>query len=424
MQTGSGASQRCAFTGVALSAIAAWMTIGGGGLSSPVLAKAPPAAEHAAPSPASTTKAWRQASVLVLSIDGPLDSSMIATRAATRIREARGAGVEVIVLELNARSWRVDVLHELARVIRPDDLAPHPDVPGGGSSKPSRGTTSFVLLSSVDDRVGSGPAAIGVVADAAYLTPKTRIVHTPADALAPAGAPGADAELAERELRGWMWSSLQDRTGDALATVLLPKPSTTLWLSHEGDATSLLTAPPTGSSAAPIATPETGLTLDAAQAAKLGIISGSARNAQEVLSRHGIRARSLTRESMRSGLSAAREELVGGSREIDEARRKAGGLLDPVVRMRGPENVSKQNAAGTAALELIDRAMARIESLEALTRAYPELLTSAPPGVTDVAQTPQSLEQAWRNFFQLRRTDVQRQRDRALTMTERSPTKP
>lgn len=379
-------------------------------------APAPGGAERgpeSAPAPRAAKTATR---VLHLTITGDLDAQRTVREVREHMEQARVDGAHLVVIELAGRGWRADVLHGLAEVLAPAGrtyrlvcLLRGERVEGG--PRGGRGERAERV-------VGTGHAALGLVADACYLEPGVAIAFAPGDERAAVPVEGVDPGAAEQAFRGVVWTRLQERERDVLLGAIAPRPTGNLWAVERDGRWRLVSEPPVGSGIAVVSavkadpsapTPVPGAPTRIAPdiAERIGLIDGVADGLPRVLSIERIGARTLTRRSVEAGVASVARRLDDDLRAIDRARQQARVEIDGVYTLRPPDGLPRQRKVGRAQTPILEHAAAMLEDLERLVTEYPELQREPPPGVTSVGQTPGTLQAAWRTAFQTRRNDLE-----------------
>lgn len=356
---------------------------------------------------------WKSRIVACVVISGDLDSAKMAQDVNAAASQARAGGAEVLVAEFTGRKWRLDVLVDVVRALKPE-----------GESTPLLVFLNAEGPGNADRAVGTGAAVVGLVGDACYLSARGKIAFCAADDLSDLAPEGFDREGGERELRGLAWTSVQARGGDALLTMLVPRPAAALYAQRGADGGwKLLTEPPAaGDSTTLVRAGVSGaeaFAIESGMAEGVGLVAGTARSVSELLSKQMIRPRKMQRFEVISGLSAARKKFDEGVASVDDVRRKAKGAIDAVYSSRAADMLSKQRRVGQEHLAPLAQAAKDLVQMEKLVQEYPELLRGVPPGTTEVGQDARSVGQAWRSFFQSRRNDLETLHARASTLVEK-----
>ena len=365
--------------------------------------------------------------ILHITLSGDLDCARLATDFAQLLSESRDAAASattptsptpVLVLELSGRRWRPDVVLAIARSIR----NPQPPI------------KSIVYLNSPAAPIGTGHAALGLVADACFIAPRTHIAFEPGDDLSATLPDALDAELVTRELRALAWSSLQDRRADPLLTTLIPRPTARLFAvktpAEPGTVPAapvlrLTTTPPTSGDYITLFQPpaddatQPHLDINTDTLTRTHFAGGIARSLAEILSKQTIRSSRTTYKSLSSGLADARASLARTIREIDDARRQSAAAIDEVYRLRSAGAPGRQRRVADDQSPIIAEARKRLQAAEQLTTDYPELLHEPAPGATTIVQTRQTRQKSWRDLFQSRRADLEKLTARAQTLSEK-----
>lgn len=368
-----------------------------------------------------------------LKLTGDLDHMKLARQFGDELAAFKRDGVELFVLELNGDRWRADVVSEMIRTAST----------GGIGSRSGAGGAMGVpwivwLCDPVDNRVGTGQAALAAVADRCYLGPKTEIVFEPgndARSLAPPGTPtqpGVNWDQIDQDLQAAVWARLQSRSCDMLLASVLPTPRQPLWIigvsggGAGGPSLKLVAAEPgtAGGTRAPaLVWPAPGgesgamrLRMEASAAVGLGLAAGQAKELGQILAARRIAPRPVIRHELQSGLAGARERLDRDLSAIDAARERLDKSLDEAERLRGHDATKRRSQAGADAVALADEASRKLLAAEALTGEYPELLRGPPPGQTSIGLTDARLGFAWNTAFQTRREALTELRNRAARL--------
>lgn len=387
--------------------------------------------------PPPTETAASKCKVLHLKIVGDLDNARLAKEFAGAASDLRADDVDLVVLEIGANRWRADVLAEMARSARDAGLVP----PAGGNAGTVHRVRWIVWLNDPDDqRVGSGPLGLGVLAERCYTGSKVEVIHEPGEdvrELAPP-PPAVDWDQIDQDLRAAVWSRLSQRGCDLLVAAAVPTPRQVLWVTEgatedrvgprlkvvdreppggsDGEGAErprpLVMRPPGGDAGA------LRLRMSPQVLAGLGLVCGQARELGQILAAEHIVARTVSRKSIVSGLADARRRMQDGLAAIDAAREKLDHSLDEAERARGQDAARKRSRAGSSGVGLADDAMRRLLDVEALTGEYPELMRVMPPGQTTVGTTELRLSQAWVAAFQTRRQALTDLRNRAVRLAE------
>lgn len=351
--------------------------------------------------------AWSHLAVAHVRILGDLDSAHLLAASQASLAKARDDGAEAIVLELNARRWRTDILLGLARALRPEGW---------------QGRTVVLIAPSLDHTSPLALASLGLTADACFLAPRAKFIHDPADELAAFLPEDTDPDSLERDLRGLAWTSLQSRSGDALLTTLVPRPTAALFLATSGGEVRLATEPPHNTSHEPLIRPASSnqkQSLDAQTSQRIGLITGQARSTSECLSKCLIRPRKTLRFEIVSQLALQRERFSRELADIDQAKRRAKGAIDAVYSLKALDQVARQRRVGSEQLFPLKAALDRLEATERIAIDYPELLREVPPGTTEIGQDTRAISFAWKSYFQFRRNDLAALLDKAATLSEK-----
>lgn len=368
--------------------------------------------------------------VMHLRLLGDLDNGQLVADFADAAASLRADGVDLLVLELDGDAWRPDVLAGMFDVVRAARLG------SGVNGDREPGLPWVVWLNDpTDRRIGTAAAALGVLADACYLGPRTEIVFEPDDDVRRLAPPAPEVNWAqvEQDLQAAVWGRLKERGGDLLLAAALPLPRQPLWLARvaPGDESAspplrIHAAEPTGDTVGPVLTlctpkPASGglrLLLRGDAAAGLGLSAGEAREIGQLLVLRQVIARPLVRKTIESGLAPARERLARDIKAIDAAREQIDRLLDAAERARGVDADRQRRRAGNECIRLADEAARCLMACEKLTETYPELLRGVPPGQTAVGLSELRLGMAWTSLFQTRRQAITDLRARAARLLE------
>lgn len=375
---------------------------------SAILAADPPRAD--APPPATD-----KLRILHLKLRGDLDCTRLTSDLQSTIRKAREDSAEVLLLELDGNRWRADVLLGMAQSL----------------SAPSRpGMKLWVLLAdSIDNRIGSGQAALGLLADRCYLHPKAQILFDPGDDLRELAPDDTGFEQIDHDLQGLLWAAARERGRDGLVAALLPTPRQQVWALRgvegsfdrltgrmpESEAPSLaLSSPATESTQGDTFQ----LRLSAEAAVGIGIAAGQAKDLGQLFALERIAPRALIRRELVSALPEARKTLGDRWAQVDIVRRRIDKSLDEAERLRGHDAPRRKLITGRDSLAPLVEASARLSQIETLLTDYPELLRAAPPGTTSIELTPQRLSRAWFESLQDRRDNLADLKARAERLAE------
>lgn len=354
--------------------------------------------------------------VLHLKLKGDMDCSKVVADLREAMGRAAGEGVEVVVLEVCGDSWRGDVLLEAMDLVRGD-----------------RPRVVAWLNDPSDGRVGSGQAALGLMAAVCYAGPKTEVVFEGVNDLRASGPVGTDWEQVGRDVQARLWGGLRDRGREPLLAALLPRPAQPIW--------AVFDRPPAEAGARlervtmiePSITEtlrsralavgaggrdEVRLKIEAGHVCALGIAGGVAKDVGQILSAEHIVPTPLTRAEVVSGYPDARGKVERTLAAVDSARERVDKSLDEAEKLKGMDAARRRGKAGRAGVTMTDEALARLLDAEKLTQEYPELLRVAPPGATNVELTPFRLSAAWFAAFQARRESLAELRARAVRLAE------
>lgn len=347
---------------------------------------------------------------------GDLDAMKLAEQTARALEVARSEKNPTVVLELDGKRWRSDVVLAMARACKHD-----------------RGSSQLIvyLANETGSReIGTGQMSLALLADACYMSPKVKLTFSPGDDLRALMPEESNHEQIARDLRAMAWTGLQERGGDPLLLTLAPRPSSALMLARvgEGDnaAWKLSPTPIAGAEMTTIARADhaqepASASMTTETALRTGLCKGVAANLNEIVSRQGLKVGRTRRETITSGLGGARQSLEQGLREIDEVRRRSEAAIDAVYRLKSNDVLVRQRRTGEEQRPMLEAAQARLMAIELLTQEYPELLTRPPPSATIVGQTASTTTKAWREAFNTRRSDLSKLLDRARTLIEKDP---
>ncbi len=355
--------------------------------------------------------------VLHLKLRGELDCIKVVGELERALDRARADGVDVAVLEIGGDQWRADVLLGAMKLL-----------------KTERPKVVAWLNDPSDHRVGTGQAALALMASRCYLAPKTEVVFDGSEALR-AGAPAlTEWEQIDRDIQALLWGSLKERGRELLMAAMLPAPSQPLWAMFDRSPTSgpgaklqklMMTEPSSAESTRCIAitsgSADRGsirVKIDTELALALKLADGSTREVGQLLAAERLSPQPLIRAEVVSGFPDARERLVRSLAAVDAAIERLDKTLDESEKLKGSDVVRRKRQAVPTSVPLADEAMKCLLDAEKLTVEYPELLRSPPPGATVVELTPHRLSAAWFYAFQDRRESVTELRARAARLSE------
>ena len=403
-----------------LPRLIAFITLFGLAWSTSGAAVAPPAVSPPGgpPTREGTETPPRSCKVLHLHVRGDLDSLRLAQDFAEALATARADGVEVVVLELSGDRWRADVVHAMARALRDSEST---GTPGKVASR----RVLTLLDDETDRRVGFGQTALGLLADACAMTPRTTAGFAARDDLRPTASPETDWERVDRELQGFVYLGAKDRRADVLLSALLPRPTGPLWAAPQADAALpwrlAVNRPET--TAASLIVPATAedrapdVTLDAATALRLGVATCEAKDAGQLLASQGMRARPIIRKELVSGMGEAREKITRLVEQLVDGLRSVEIDIAQAKKLRGQDATKLKREAGDRSARAIAEAERRLLDAEVVMTDYPELLSGLPPGRTPVGQDPEKHPMLWRWRFQDLRDEIDRQRAEAEALS-------
>lgn len=338
--------------------------------------------------------------VLWLTVEDDLDSVQLAADVERAISRT---DAEAVVVRLECRRWRRDVVWRIGRAVHDCHTPVHVILDGGP-----------------DKSIGLGGLLVGLCADSVELDPAHVIRHDPGDDLAETAPPDVDHEKVERELEGMLWSSLRARAIDtnlAAALVNLDRP---VWCLDFDGLKSLAFEPPAdGVRLIDVRADGTGrCTIPGALANQLGLTSGKGSVAAALDEAGPWRE---VRRSLASGLNSARTRLTRGleniERDIREVDRRLDRIAHPIDDRVVPAAAYREG--GQWALARIAEAASRIDQLERLFADYPELLNLPSPRGTSVGRTPARNHEDWRYLIIDWKRDLQRLTERAEVYASR-----
>lgn len=353
--------------------------------------------------------------IVHIKLRGDLDCTRLTSDLQSTLRKAREDSAEVLLLELDGNRWRGDVLLGMAQSL---------------SSTSREGMKLWVLLAdALDNRIGSGQAALGLLADRCYLHPKAQILFDPGDDLRELAPDGTGFEQIDHDLQGLLWAAARERGRDGLLAALLPTPRQQVWALRgaEGPFDRLTgSTPESDASALALSSPATEspqgdafqLRLSTEAAVGIGIASAQARDLGHVFALERVAPRPLIRRELVSALPEARKTLADRWSQVDAVRRRIDKALDEAERLRGHDSPRRKLIAGRESLAPLVEASARLSQIETLLTDYPELLRAAPPGTTSIELTPQRLSRAWFESLQDRRDNLADLKARAERLAE------
>ncbi|MCC6322435.1 MAG: hypothetical protein IT438_13480 [Phycisphaerales bacterium] len=356
--------------------------------------------------------------VLHLRLKGDLDCMKLVDDLAAATGEARKSGVEVIVLEMSGERWRGDVVSGMMPLFKGAEVL-----------------TIAWLNDPPDGRVGSGQAALALLADRCYIGPKTEVVFEPGHDLRAQAPPTTNWEQVEQDVQAALWGRLGsvERPRDTLLAAALPTPRQPLWAILDRSPglsgarlERLVAESPSAAEAGRFVSLTSGSTergelrlrVEPAMAVSIGIAESSARELGQILAAERLTPAPLTRAELESGLAKARQELVKDLAAFDRAAERMDKALDDAEKQRGVDAARRKRKVGKESLPLGDEAAKSLEAVEALVANYPELLRSAPPGVSTVELTAVRLSAAWHDAVQDRKDRLVELRARATRLAE------
>lgn len=352
--------------------------------------------------------------LLHIELNGDLDSARMARDLDAELARAREKGAEMILLEVDGRTARPDVLRDIGRVLLAEPRLP-----------------LLVYLNPDGQPIGLGQAWLALLADSgcAFADPSARFELRAGDDCANLAPADLEPASVDEDLRTLAAASLARRGGPILLTTLCPRPTLPLWTvsTGEGDGgLKIVTEEPSASEVGrPLASPDprqTGayranFTCDVAR--RIGLIHAAARGPGDALAQRHVNVWKTDRVRIVSGLVETRRSAERAFKSIDADRAAAKAALDATrdkLRSKNPTLIEQARSIACQQLSMLDLLDTQIERAEALTIDYPELLRSPPPGTTTLPAKAAATAADWRDAFQSRRTAVASLRSRAQTI--------
>jgi hypothetical protein len=308
---------------------------------------------------------------LHIRLSGPIDCRKMVDELAAELAAAKDAAAPLVILEIDGRGGRDDLVWLLARHIRecPFPIAAYLH-PGRGGS------------------VGAAQAILAVAATTCYIAPHASIAAGGEHELRWLAPPDTDWELIQRELGALISTALQDRSADPALAHILVAPATAAWIAEIDGHPTLLTEPPqntTASTAVQIAF--TGiegferLHITSTLALQMRIAADTATTIAQIAGTAGPsavlppigRPRRIT-----SNLAAARQEAAGTLQAMQVTVARIGVELDLKKRLKRTITASDYRQAGAKALEMAANVEDSIAKIHQCLAEYPELLQSRP----------------------------------------------
>lgn len=333
-------------------------------------------------------RAWR------VRLEGDLDSARVAHEFRGQLVEAEKAGAGAIILELEGRKARWDVVWMIGQALRGSSVPVTSYVP-----KPARGS------------VGAGHFTIALLASKVYIHPDATIVWEDGDDLWRLAPDDANWEQVHRQVSGAVYQALRERGAEPRLADVLIGPGVDTWVVLEsGGRAEVMTAQPSH-------TPEDGFVKQVV----FGVQGGSGRveiPSRVVLGGYGAhsaatgtiaaRAEGLTLSVRRpivvkSGLASAEREvrtmLDAYERELARAQVYVDEAAAAAARA-GNQARREQVAAAGRALDVISGVESAIRRGEARVEEFPEILRLVPPGRSSLMDASSARRRsAWESEF-------------------------
>ena len=319
--------------------------------------------------PLARAAAAQPVKVLHLKVAGAIDCGRMADDFEAELARALSDGVGFVLLELDGKAARPDVLWRMGRALRESGLP-----------------SAALLGSGPGASVGAGQVALGLLTDAVYLKPRTSIAaegdaERALRALAP---PGTDWERVRRELGEAVGAALGRRGGSADLVEVVVSPSRDLWAVESGSG--LAVSPEPGQSSTRVVHAEAGelrrVAVDPVTAVSLKLVDGTAAGAGggigAVFQARGVTPAGRERRTIQSGLHSARTRAVRALREAAVEVQRIKAELNFRPRLDRTITDRDYRAAGELALSRIAALDAALADLDAALADYPELLVTEP----------------------------------------------
>lgn len=352
--------------------------------------------------------------LLHIELAGDLDAARIARDLDAELARARDKGAEMILLEVDGRMARPDVLRDIGRVLLAEPRLP-----------------LLVYLNPDGQPIGLGQAWLALLADpgCAFADPAARFELRAGDDCANLAPADLQPASIDEDLRTLAAASLTRRGGPILLTALCPRPTLPLWTASTGEGDGglkIVTEEPSASEVGrTLATPDprqTGafraaFTSDIAR--RIGLVNAAARGPGDALAQRHVNVWKTDRVRIASRLVEARRSAERALKSIDADRAAAKAALDATrdkLRSKNPTLIEQARSVARQQLNALNLLDTQIEQAEALTIDYPELLRSPPPGTTTLPAKAAATAADWRDAFQSRRTAVANLRSRAQTI--------
>jgi hypothetical protein len=372
--------------------------------------------------------------VTVVRISGDWDTGQLARDFATAIDEAVAERAQLIVIEVDGDRARTDVLRHMLVSLRGAEV---PSAVLLSDSREKRVGVGQLVLALAAGRSGIVPGVVvrGGARELRELSPEPA-VGLERDAGAGAATTRAAAEKAWDEVESAAAALLrarlvERRLPERLAADLL-MPIEAVWLvAARGDQAARVFVKRAETSE-PVTEPPAdavqiwggvapALTLEIAgeKAVEVGLVDVATRDLRAFMLEMDARGVTPRRVVIASELAGARKDVV----ELLAAA--SARVLDAKERLRVPSpsrvGVSTDAYAKIASEveRMLDEVMGKVEAIERMMERLPELLTDAPPGVTDVGATAARRVTAWRSRVQGVRDDVVELREKAVGLRAR-----
>lgn len=373
----------------------------------------------AQPVPAAASPPVRQGSVLHVRITGDLECLGASKQLQTILREAQRERAALIVLELSGNQSRMDVVWDMAKMIR------------------STPVPLSVYLDDADHQVGAGALALGMIAGECILAPGVKITGRVSGSALLGLAPDDTrwASISE-ELVKWAIDglgraraltpnpALPPAEGLPGAVVMAERCSWVLPVrataAPAGSATTsdwrlVFDEPPAGEGL-PIVAADAGsfgLSMEARTAVRLHLATGTLEGWTAIAQRHGLRTAPRIERTISASLSPHLIRAEGLLSETDKVIDRATALLKvPWPAAKDISTDRYHDAAHDARLETA-RALSRLTEVESLLTECPELLRRPAPGQTAIAAKPSNCATHWRSAVQSRRDKVTKLNEKA-----------